>query len=114
VDVANVVRVRNAHLDGVYRREAGEAAAFSTRAALMQELEPVLNEPSDTGLAASLDEFWNAWSDLSNTPNDATAQSVVRWRGQQLTRLFNTYASRLAETSNRARSQLGSARGFAG
>lgn len=108
VDVANIVRVRNAHLDGVYRREAGEAAAFSTRSALMQELEQVLNEPSDTGLAASLDEFWNAWSDLSNTPNDATAQSVVRQRGQQVAQLFNTYSSRLAETSNRARAQLGS------
>ncbi|MEW5916613.1 MAG: flagellar hook-associated protein FlgK [Gemmatimonadota bacterium] len=107
VDVSNIVRVRNAHLDGVYRREAGDAAAYSTRSALMHELEQVLNEPSDTGLAATLDEFWNAWSDLSNTPNDPTAQSVVRQRGQQVAQLFNTYASRLAETSNRARGQFG-------
>ena len=29
---------------------------------LLGEIESILNEPSDTGLAATMDAFWSAWS----------------------------------------------------
>ena len=109
VDVRGVVRMRSYLLDRSVRTETGQQAAFNYRADLLGEVEEVLGEPSETGLANSLDQFWNAWSDLANnptSPSSATAQAVVRQRGQQVTNTLNQIATRLTDVASRARIRL--------
>ncbi|MBK8250663.1 MAG: flagellar hook-associated protein FlgK [Gemmatimonadetes bacterium] len=105
--VSNVIRLRSEHLDNSYRREVGTRDAFLLRYDVLAEAEQVLAEPSDNGLSTTLDQFWNAWSDLSNAPSSPAAQSVVRQRGIQLATSLNSYATRLADLSTRTRSRLG-------
>ncbi|MCC6316100.1 MAG: flagellar hook-associated protein FlgK [Gemmatimonadaceae bacterium] len=106
VSISDIVRYRDQLLDNTYRREVGNSEAFSLRRDLMSEIESVLGEPSDTGLAATLDEFWNAWADLSNNPGNGAAQGVVRQRGAQAAYMLNTFATQLADLGNRTRSRM--------
>ncbi|MEO6445732.1 MAG: flagellar hook-associated protein FlgK [Gemmatimonadaceae bacterium] len=106
VQVDGVIRMRNELLDTTFRREAGNREAASTRSDLLQEVESMLGEPSDGGLANSIDQFWNSWSDLSNSPGNTAAQSVVRQRGQQVAYTLNSYSTRLDDLTNRSRDRL--------
>lgn len=106
VDVQGVVRLRDQLLDASFRRESGNLESSNTRTELLGEIEAVLGEPSETGLANTLDQFWNSWSDLANNPGNATAQNVVRQRGQQVAYTLNNYANRLNDETIRTRSHL--------
>ena len=109
VQVDGISRMRDQLLDASYRRESGSRESFSMRSDLLQEVEAVLGEPSDTGLANMLDEFWNSWSDLSNNPGNAAVQTVVRQRGQQVAYTLNSYVTRVDDVSNRSRDRLSGA-----
>ncbi len=104
--VSNVVRLRDEMLDNSYRREAGSRESFLARRDVLSEAEGILGEPSDSGLAPTLDAFWNAWSDLSNNPSNAGARNVVRQRGVQVASALNSYTLRLSDLGNRTRDRL--------
>lgn len=104
--VTNVVRLRSELLDNAYRREVGTRDAWTLRHDLLAEAEGIFAEPSDTGLGETLDQFWNAWSDLANSPASGAAQSVVRQRGVQLVTQLNSYATRIADLGIRVHSEL--------
>ena len=106
VEVNGIVRMRDQLLDAGYRREVGNRDGYSMRSDLLGEIESITGEPSDTGLANTLDQFWNSWNDLANTPGNATAQSVVRQRGAQVAYTLNTYATRISDLGNRTRDHL--------
>jgi flagellar hook-associated protein 1 len=106
VTVDSVIRLRDQLLDASYRREAGGRESYAMRMSLLGEIEGVLGEPSETGLANTLDQFWNSWNDLANNPGNATAQGVVRQRGQQVAYTLNTYGTRLDDLTNRTRDRL--------
>ncbi len=106
VEVRGVVRMRDQLLDASYRREVGNREASNVRSDLLGEVESLMGEPSETGLANTIDQFWNSWSDLANNPASGTAQSVVRQRGQQVAYTLNSYAQRIDDLTNRTRSHL--------
>ncbi|MBK6458372.1 MAG: flagellar hook-associated protein FlgK [Gemmatimonadetes bacterium] len=106
VEVKGVIRMRDELLDASFRREVGNRDGFNVRTDLLGEVEAIIGEPTDTGLANTLDQFWNSWNDLANNPSNATAQNVVRQRGQQVAYTFNTYATRIDDLANRTRTQL--------
>lgn len=104
--VSNIVRLRDELLDNSYRREAGNRESFLMRRDVLSEAEGILGEPGDSGLAPTIDAFWNAWSDLSNNPSNASARNVVRQRGIQVTSALNSYSLRLGDLANRTRERL--------
>jgi len=108
VDVRGVVRMREELLDSAYRRDVAGREQSSVRQDIMASIEEILGEPSSTGLANTLDEFWNSWSDLSNNPSSAAAQSVVRQRGTQVAHTLNDYSTRIADVANRTRASIAS------
>lgn len=84
VVMEGVDRLRDVFLDAQIRQEIGMAGRWGARTSVLSRIEGVVNEPSDTGVAALLDSFWNSWLDLSNNPEDAAARSVVLQRGAAL------------------------------
>jgi flagellar hook-associated protein 1 FlgK len=61
----------------------------------MTQVQSILGEPSDTGLGASLDAFWGAWSNLSSNPTDSSSKSVVIETGQNVANTLNRFAAQL-------------------
>ena len=97
VDVQRIGRMRDGFLDATYRREQGDAAASTLRHEMLDAVESVLGEPSDDGLASSMDAFWSSWSDLANNPTSGAARSVVQQRGANVAFVLNGFDRELKE-----------------
>lgn len=102
----DVQRMRNVLLDDTWRQDAAAASRNETARDTLQAIERIWGEPSDTGLAAGLEQFWNAWSDLAAAPTSGAARAVVRQRGQQVGQQLNTFATRLDEMALQQRTRL--------
>ena len=84
VDVAVVQRTHAAWLD----QAAGQLTAQSGQATIddqsAQQLEGLLAEPTDAGLAATMDRFMAAFGNLANHPEDAAASDGVLHAGEEM------------------------------
>lgn len=95
VSVTTIARKRDVLLDESFRSANTLSGDASMRRDLLGQLEAVFGEPSEAGMANALDQFWNAWSDLSANPGSLAARAVVQQRGRQLGQLFNEYDTQL-------------------
>ncbi|MDZ7294826.1 MAG: flagellar hook-associated protein FlgK [candidate division KSB1 bacterium] len=89
VDVTQIERLRESLWDWQLNAEYQELARWQARAMALQEIEVLINEPSETGLAAALEGFWDSWQTLANYPEEASARQQVREWGLRLAAAFN-------------------------
>jgi flagellar hook-associated protein 1 FlgK len=99
VEFSSITRIRESFLDAQFRNENKTHGSWSIQADTLQKLETIVNEPSDTGLRAVLDNFWKSWHDLSENPEDITARKLVRETAKAVTDAFNQTARQLDELS---------------
>lgn len=92
-----LARIRDLMIDQQYRDESVKNAYYATKEAAFGRMEDIINEPSENGLAKSLDLFWASLQDLSVNPDDTGARSVVRQRAMTLTDTFNYMSSSLTK-----------------
>ncbi len=104
--VDNVVRTRDELLDSSYRADSATASLSEEKRDALTAVENVLGEPSGTGLASSLDQFWSSWSDLSTNPNSSAAKAVVRQRGTQVANQLNNFGNQIVDAQSTARARL--------
>jgi len=88
VKAGSIERIRNDFLDTQFRTENSQAGYWQELGNALGRVEGLMNEPSETGLSASLDEFWNALQDLADSPDNTGARSVVLQRGAALSDTF--------------------------
>ncbi|GAA2900277.1 flagellar hook-associated protein FlgK [Microbacterium esteraromaticum] len=92
VSVDGVARLGDVLLDARVRDTAGAAGFWSARALAATTAETALAEPTEHGLAARLSQFWNAWQDLGNTPDQGAAAATVLQSASELaTRIAGGY-----------------------
>ncbi|MFC4023856.1 flagellar hook-associated protein FlgK [Oceanobacillus longus] len=89
VESGSVQRIRNQFLDNQFRSENSTSGYWSTKSEALSRMENILNEPSDTGLSTTIDQFWQSLQDLAVNPENSGARSVVLQRGQALAETFN-------------------------
>ncbi|WP_245831751.1 flagellar hook-associated protein FlgK [Oceanobacillus senegalensis] len=89
VRAGSVQRIRNEYLDDQFRGENSKVGYWQARSGALSRMENLLNEPSETGLSASLDQFWQSLQDLAVNPENSGARSVVVQRGQALAETVN-------------------------
>lgn len=104
--VDDVQRVRDVLIDDTFREDTRAAARDEAARDTLQQIERVWGEPSETGLAAGLEAFWNAWGDLAAAPNSLAAKAVVRQRGQQVAQQLNVFAGRIDEMQGQQRTRV--------
>jgi flagellar hook-associated protein 1 len=90
---------RNVFLDATVRREEGNLGRADSLRTLLGEVESIFGEPSDSGIGATLDQFFNAFGDLSNDPSSLAARSVVRQAGASLIQQVGVIAGRLQDVA---------------
>ncbi len=103
----SVMRNRSAALDAEYRNETSLHSYWDTRAGELVRLEQALGEPSDSGLAAVLDDYFSAWADLSNDPSATTRRATVREQGRVLSDRFRSMARQLTRMEEEIRTEIG-------
>lgn len=108
VVVSNITRARDAFADVAVRRDTGKVSGYSVRQDVLSEVEGIFGEPSETGIGATLDRFWNSWSDLSNQPTSTSAKTSVRQKGEQVVAAINDASARLSEVESGVRTRVAS------
>lgn len=89
VDAGHIERIRDEFLDKQYRSENSRAGYWSKQSDALKRMEELLNEPSDSGLAHTMNEFWNSLEELATNPDSGGAKSVVAQKGLAVAETFN-------------------------
>ncbi|MBU5355380.1 flagellar hook-associated protein FlgK [Paenibacillus barcinonensis] len=100
VEFNSIKRVRETFLDGQFRNENTSLGGWTVRNSTLEKLEKIINEPSETGIRTVLNNFWNAWSDLSQDPQDVTNRKIVKETTLALTDGMNQISFQLDALSN--------------
>ncbi len=106
VVIEGSTRARDVYLDAAFRRASGDAAGGNIRSNMLGRMEALLDEPSDTGLSAALDTFYNAWSDFAARPTSASAQTAVQQAGVAVAEQLNRAGNQLASLAGEVRTKF--------
>jgi flagellar hook-associated protein 1 FlgK len=102
VTVETYTRIRNAYLDAQWRAQNSALGAAGAQAEELEQAQSAFNEPSSTGIASQLSNFWSAWSSLANSPTSAAAKEGVVAAGERLATAFNQLSAQLSTISAQA------------
>ncbi|HEY8469525.1 MAG TPA: flagellar hook-associated protein FlgK [Longimicrobiales bacterium] len=95
--VTDIGRIQDAFADLTFWRNVGQASDSRARHDVLERVEQLYGEPSDTGLSSALDAFWSAWGDLASQPGGAAQRSAVRYRGEAVALHLNRLAEDLMQ-----------------
>jgi flagellar hook-associated protein FlgK len=93
VDFVGVIRRVNSIIEDQLLGQDASMSSLSRQMESLRSIESALAELSTPGISTSLDNFYNAFADLSLRPNDVTLQSAVVSAAQTLTNQFRSVAS---------------------
>jgi flagellar hook-associated protein 1 len=108
VSFDGVERQRDLQLDQSFRSAKTLLGESQVRQDMLSQIEDIFGEPADAGMSATLDQFWNAFSDVATSPGSLSAKAVVQQRGRQLAQLFNDYDARLTQSREQSTTRLDS------
>lgn len=77
VDVSAYRRIRDAFADLQYRTQKSIHGEAESTAQTLGNVELVLNEPGDKGIATLLSRLWDAWQQVANQPEDSATKGAL-------------------------------------
>ncbi len=97
VDVIGVKRIRDQYIDAQLRAQDQSLGWWETMETKLSQLEDAFGEPSDTGLGAAINAFFDSWQDLANAPDNMVARDAVLSKGRTLALKFNYLNDKLTD-----------------
>ncbi|MDR6553609.1 flagellar hook-associated protein FlgK [Paenibacillus qinlingensis] len=107
VEFDSITRIREKFLDDQFHNENKNLGDWSIRKDTLEKLEAIINEPSDTGIRKTVENFWNAWQELSKSPENTTARVLVKERALAMTDAFNQSSKQLQDLSGDLTTNIG-------
>lgn len=95
VNLVSVERQIDEALEGRLRNSISDAEGGQARQQWLGRVEAVFNELGDQDISSRLSEFFNAWSNLANKPQDIGLRQLVISGGLSLAASFRDTRSRL-------------------
>ncbi|NLO39456.1 MAG: flagellar hook-associated protein FlgK [Ruminiclostridium sp.] len=99
-DVTGVKRVRDEYLDTKYRSEAQALGEWDIKNTLLEEMQTMYNEPSESGFNTVLNEFYDNLQRLSSDPSNLSSRAAVKEKAIAVTKYFNSVASHFEYLQN--------------
>lgn len=106
VNVDYVERVRSRFVDQQLMNERPSLGQYEFLADSLKFIEGVFNEPSEAGLNAMMDEFFNAFHDLATDPESGAMRAVVKEKAVSLASGFNRLHRQLSDYSGNLNKEL--------
>lgn len=106
--ITSINRIRDGYLDVSYNSSTSNMGKFEARANGLMALDRTYSEPRDDGIAASLEQMFNAWSALGSNPTDPSARAKVRNAGLQLTNTVRTSYQQFQSIETNAKTSVNS------
>ncbi|WZL73735.1 flagellar hook-associated protein FlgK [Clostridiaceae bacterium 35-E11] len=97
VDTNAIENIRDEFLDFKFRGENESFGEWNVRADVLENIEAIMNEPSDTGIRTVMDEYFASLQKLSTNADEEglTVRALVRERAIALAKTINTMGHQL-------------------
>jgi flagellar hook-associated protein 1 FlgK len=106
VDIAGITRVRDGLLEARVRAEVATKSRLEAAVDVYDRVELALPEPSDTGLAVQLGDYWAAWHDVANQPQELASRAALLEQAKTLTTAVNRAGLQLENARSDVVAQL--------
>lgn len=106
VKVESVERIRNEVVDFYIREENPSLHRWMVKEQILQEVEILFNEPSNSSIGKMLNDFWDSWQDLVNNPENGATRSSVKEQGIVLCQSFKSLYRNLKDLQTKIDGQL--------
>ncbi|WP_029421624.1 flagellar hook-associated protein FlgK [Alicyclobacillus macrosporangiidus] len=101
VNARGQIRIDDTSLDKQYWDNNTQQSYWQTLSTELNQVAQVFNEPSGTTLRQSLQDFFNAWNQLAQSPSDMGARAAVYEASVQVAGAFRTTAGQLQQNYTR-------------
>ncbi|MDQ3810494.1 MAG: flagellar hook-associated protein FlgK, partial [Chloroflexota bacterium] len=88
VQVTDVTRTRDAFTDYQYRAQVAAQGRWTARQSALQQIEAIVNEPSNSGISTVLSKYWSAWQELASSPSDVSVRANLLQQGKAVADAF--------------------------
>lgn len=95
VRVVDVQRIRDPFIDGVLRGEQSKKAGFESQKEVLDHLQILFAEPSDSSMRNFVDAYWAAWHDLASEPQSQAARAQLMETGCSVADMFRHLGSQI-------------------
>ncbi len=107
VTVTDIRHVRDLFLGKQYREAQKALGDWAYKEKTLSQIESVFNEPQENSLGTTMNEFWNAWSELSTNSDSAANRNSVLANANQLINGFRQLSKSLEELKTSTDRDLG-------
>ena len=98
VQIKDIQRIRDQHLDVQVRNETSTLKEFEAKKEVMNEIETIFKEPSETGLNKMMTDMWNSWEELIKNADNSTMQTLVKENSKAVADQLNHFTTLLNKT----------------
>jgi len=106
VQLEQIVRRTDEALEGRIRGAVADQAGSLLRQETLSQIEALQNELTGVDLSTQLNEFFNAFGDLSNQPLDSSLRSLVVQRGENLAGFIQELRSSLTDVREQIEARI--------
>lgn len=100
VELDGVRRIRDQLIDHQVRLEIQNKGKYDALENLMNQIETIINEPSETGLRSQISRFFDNFYNLANDPENVTLRFNLREHAKVLVSAFNRIDEQFRTLSN--------------
>lgn len=95
VEINSITRTRDQYLDNQIQYENSLNGKFEAENTVFEQVEIIFMEPSDTGLNTVMNEMWTSWQEVSKSPENSNARTIVTQNALTFTDTINHIANQL-------------------
>jgi flagellar hook-associated protein 1 FlgK len=95
VDIQQIRQIRHTFTDNIYRSETNALGYWEARSQAVRDVQSILGEPMTAGFQNSLNNFWDAWQELSKAPESLTIRALLKQRAESLVESMNHIGTQL-------------------
>ncbi|MEO8128409.1 MAG: flagellar hook-associated protein FlgK [Bryobacteraceae bacterium] len=106
VSIGKLLNSRNEFAEQAVRNQQSASASADQRAGDLQQLEPIFDLSSESGISGSLSKLFDSFSQLSVAPNSNPSRQQVLDRASQVAQAINQSAGALSNASGAADTQI--------
>ncbi|RRN74887.1 flagellar hook-associated protein FlgK [Peribacillus simplex] len=106
VAAETVQRIRDSFLDAQFRTQSNKIGFYGALSESLSKMEGIMNEPTDSGLASTMEKFWNSLQGLTANTENSGAREVVASTGVMVADTLNYYYKSLTSVQTDIGNQI--------
>lgn len=106
VQVDSVIQYVDKFTNRAIHQRTASLGEYEAKASSLSQLETILNETTGQGLSQAMNDFWNAWHDVSNNPGVLPERTALLEKAEALTNQFNSMSNDLSQIKQNLNTNL--------